>query len=298
MKQVLRFFSFVFIVVSTATVQAQVKDLRSQLTTFIKPYKATIGIAIKCIETGDTLSVNNAHHYPMQSVYKFPLAMAVLHQVDEGKMSLDQKVHINKKDMDKDTWSPMYKKYPNGNVDLSLGELLEYAVSQSDNNACDILFRLLGGPAKANEYIHSIGFSKIQMVATEREMHQKWTAQYTNWAEPAEMVALLEAFCKGKYLSKSSNDFLMKLMVNSANSPKRLKGLLPATTVVAHKTGSSGADKKGLIGATNDVGIITLPDGRHLAITVFVSDATEDFDTTESIIAQIAKAGYDFYLAD
>lgn len=279
-----------------ATVQAQVKDLRNQLSTIIAPYKATIGIAIKCIETGDTLSVNNAHHYPMQSVYKFPQAMAVLHRVDEGKMSLDQKVHISKKDLDKETWSPMYKKYPNGNVDLTLGELLEYAVSQSDNNACDILFRLLGGPAKANEYIHSIGFSKIQMVATEREMHQKWNAQYTNWAEPAEMVALLEGFYKGKYLSKSSTDFLMKLMVNSSNSPKRLKGLLPATTIVAHKTGSSGANKKRLIGATNDVGIITLPDGRHLAITVFVSDATEEFETTESIIAQIAKAVYDFYL--
>lgn len=278
------------------TVHAQVKDLRSQLSTIIAPYKATIGIAIKCIETSDTLSVNNAHHYPMQSVYKFPQAMAVLHQVDEGKMSLDQKVHISKKDLDAETWSPMYKKYPKGNIDLSLGELLEYAVSQSDNNACDILFRLLGGPAKANEYIHSIGFSKIQMVATEREMHQKWTAQYTNWAEPAEMTALLEAFYKGKYLSKSSNDFLMKLMVNSSNSPKRLKGLLPEATVVAHKTGSSGANDKGLIGATNDVGIITLPDGRHLAITVFVSDATEDFDTTESIIAQIAKAAYDFYV--
>ncbi|MFA6151760.1 MAG: class A beta-lactamase, subclass A2 [Chitinophagaceae bacterium] len=278
------------------TIHAQVKDLRSQLTTIIAPYKATVGIALKCIETGDTLSVNNAHHYPMQSVYKFPQAMAVLHQVDEGKMSLDQKVHISKKDLDKETWSPMYKKYPNGNVDLSLGELLDYAVSQSDNNACDILFRLLDGPLKANQYIHSIGFSKIQMVATEREMHQKWTAQYTNWAEPTEMTALLEAFYKGKYLSKSSTDFLMKLMVNSSNSPKRLKGLLPETTVVAHKTGSSGANKTGLIGATNDVGIITLPDGRHLAITVFVSDATEDFDTTESIIAQIAKATCDFYL--
>lgn len=279
-----------------ATAHAQINDLRKQLITIIAPYKATVGIALKCIETGDTLSVNNAHHYPMQSVYKFPLAMAVLHQVDEGKMSLDQQVHISKKDLDKDTWSPMYKKFPNGNVDLTLAELLEYAVSQSDNNACDILFRLLGGPAKANEYIHSIGFSKIQMVATEREMHQKWTAQYTNWAEPAEMVALLEAFYKGKYLSKSSTDFLMKLMINSANSPKRLKGLLPATTVVAHKTGSSGANDKGLIGATNDVGIITLPDGRHLAITVFVSDTTEDFDTTESIIAQIAKAAYEFYV--
>ena len=81
----------------------------------------------------------------MQSVYKYPLALAILNQVDKGIFSLEQKIHIKKEDLLPDTWSPLRKKYPDGNADITLDELLNITVSQSDNNGCDILFRLIGG---------------------------------------------------------------------------------------------------------------------------------------------------------
>jgi beta-lactamase class A len=79
-------------------------------------------------------------------------------------------------------------------------------------------------------------------------------------------------------------------MEETSTGPKRIKGLLPKGTVVAHKTGSSGANEKGFIAATNDVGVVTLPDGRHVAIAVFVADATSDQGACEETIARIAKA--------
>ena len=130
--------------VTQKDVPHQSSTIRQKLEQLVKPYRATIGVAIVEIEDGDTVMINNAHHYPMQSTYKFPLAMAVLHQVDQGKLSLTQKVHIDKKDL-RPTWSPMRTKYPEGNIDLTVGELLEYTVAQSDNNACDVLFRLVQG---------------------------------------------------------------------------------------------------------------------------------------------------------
>jgi beta-lactamase class A len=84
-------------------------------------------------------------------------------------------------------------------------------------------------------------------------------------------------------------------MVENYTSAKRLKGLLPDSIVVAHKTGTSGTNDKGISAGTNDVGIISLPNGKHLAIAVFVSDSNENYDTNERIIAQISLAAFRFY---
>lgn len=268
--------------------------LRHKLEQLIHPYKASVGIALIHIETGDTLSLNDQKHYPMQSVYKFPLALAVLQQVDKGVLSLEQKVHLTKEDL-RPTWSPVRDKFPEGNIDLSVKELLAYTIAQSDNNTCDVLFRLAGGTAVVQQYLLQSGIKDIKVVATEAEMAAAWPVQYKNWARPAAMVVLLHDFYQGKLLSRKSTDLLLQMMTESANSPARIKGLLPAGIVVAHKTGTSDTNKEGLTAATNDVGIITLPDGRHLALAVFVADTKETKAVNEKLIAGIAKAVFDHY---
>jgi beta-lactamase class A len=82
-------------------------------------------------------------------------------------------------------------------------------------------------------------------------------------------------------------------MMESIPGAKRLKGQLPAGTVVAHKTGTGGT-RDGITSATNDVGIVTLPDGRHLAVAVFVSDSAADDATRDAVIARVAKVAWDW----
>ena len=84
-------------------------------------------------------------------------------------------------------------------------------------------------------------------------------------------------------------------MTESANPADRIKGKLPAGAVVAHKTGSS-ARNYDLIAATNDIGIVTLPNGRHFAIVVFVSDYKGGYERGGNLIAQIARLAWDAYL--
>jgi len=109
------------------------------------------------------------------------------------------------------------------------------------------------------------------------------------------MTLLLDMIYHNKTLSKVNTDFLYKIMTETSTGPKRLKGLLPAGTVVAHKTGTSPTNAEGLSPSTNDVGIITLPNGKHLAIAVFVCNSTNDEATREGVIAKIAKAAWDYY---
>jgi len=293
-KQIL--FLFVVISLLANTAKSQNVSLRQSINQIINTIDGKVGVAVMNIEKKDTLSINGYSHFPMQSVFKFPLVMAVLQQVDQGTFSLDQKIHIEKKDLQPNFWSPLREKYPNGNVDISLSELLKFTVSESDNSGCDLLFRLLGGPIKVDKIIHNLGVKGIAIVATEEEMHKEWNVQYTNWCEPMAMIHLLEILNSGKALSKSSNDLLLKLMTETTIGAKRIKGLLPKETVVAHKTGLSDTNALGVTAATNDVGIVTLPNGNHLAIVVFVSNSKANQENREQIIAQIAKAVWDYYV--
>ena len=274
---------------------AQKDSLRLKVEQIAQTAKGVVGVAVIHLERRDTFAFNGNLRFPMQSVFKAPLAIAVLDQVDKGKLSLDQKIHISKKDLLPDTWSPIRTKYPNGNVDLPLKEILGYTVSLSDNNGCDILFRLLGGTANVNRYIHRLGIDSISIAATEEEMAKAWDVQFTNWSTPVAMLNLFDNFYQGKYLSKSSTDSLRKIMEETTTGPDRIRGLLPEEVIVAHKTGTSGANDKGITAATNDAGIVTLPDGSHFVIVVFVCNAAADEQTREAVIAQITKVFWNYF---
>jgi beta-lactamase class A len=129
-------------------------------------------------------------------------------------------------------------------------------------------------------------------------MHRAWDVQFTNWSEPAAMTSLLKLFYQRKHLSEASSDLLWKLMVETPTGPDRIKGLLPKETVVAHKTGTSGTNDQGIAAATNDAGIVTLPNGEHFAIVVYVANSPADAKTREATIARITRAVWDEYAAN
>jgi beta-lactamase class A len=274
---------------------AQNTELKQKLDEIILAANGEIGVAIMEMGSGEQYFSRETQKFPMQSVFKFPLAMAVLDLVDKGNLALDQKIHISKADLHPKTWSPVREKYPEGNIDLTIAELISYTVSHSDNNTCDILFRLVGGPAKVDKYIKNLGVNDIAIVATELEMSKHWDVQFTNWCRPPAMLQFLEVFYKGKTLSKSSSAFLWKVMTETSTGPKQIKGLLPKDVSVAHKTGSSGTNEKGITAATNDVGIIKLANGKHLAVVLFVGNSPDSKDARDDLMARISRTAYDYY---
>ena len=271
--------------------------LKNKIEQITKAKQAKVGVAILGLDGKDTLTINGNVHFPMQSVYKFHLALAVLNQVDKGKLSLNQKIYINKTDLRKDTWSPLRDKYPNGNVNIALSELIGFTVSQSDNNSCDFLFKFIGGPKKVNDYIHSLGVKDVAIMSNEEVMQADWNVQYTNFSTPVAAVQLLEKFHQKHILSKTSQDFLWKTMVETTTGSTKIKALLPKIAILAHKTGWSGSNKDGLTGATNDIGIVTLPNGKQFIIAIFVTNSMEKEATNDRMIAEIAKATWDYFIS-
>ena len=273
---------------------AQKAELKKEISKITEGKKATVAVSVLGIDFPFQYNNNNAEKkLPMQSVFKYHIALAVLDLVDQGKLSLDQKVFIKKSELLPNTWSPIREKNPEGNFEMPISELIEYSVAMSDNVGCDVLLRLIGGPKVVNDYIVSKGVKNTQIVYNEELMQSEWKNQYENYTTMKSATKLLKDFYKGKILSKKSTEFLLAVMYRTSTGLNKIVEQLPKYAKVAHKTGSSGKNDAGLTGAENDIAIITLPNGKTYAIAIFVSDSTESYDVTCKLISDISKVVYE-----
>jgi beta-lactamase class A len=277
---------FSFFVVPTFAhepLQQQIRDIAAEARGKVSVACSLPGMPLNC-------DIDPQAHPPMQSVFKLPLALTILHQIERGKFSLDQPIPFRKSDLILPRpYSPLQDEYPQAGVDVPLRELLQMTVSLSDNTAADVLLRLAGGPKTVEDYVASLGVTGFQLRYNERAIHRDHTLQYHDWFEPRGAVQLLRIIADHSSLTVEHTALLLQWMSASSS---QLGADLPRGTRVAHKTGHSDVDK-GVAAATNDIGLITLPDGRQLAIAVFVTDSTADETTRFKVIAQIANAVYD-----
>jgi beta-lactamase class A len=258
---------------------------------------ATVGYAAVDIETGRTASLNATDHFPMASVFKFPVALVVLQRVDAGEFKLDDAITIQPAQFSRGH-SPLRDSANGKPVMVTVRRLVELMVVESDNTAVDYFIRRLGASA-ITVRVNALGGDGVRIdrpendIAEAIEMHgiAAYVRDPRDTATPDGMVRLLVAFAKRKDgLTPSSHDLLLRFMTNSHN-PVRLASALPSGVVVAHKTGT-------MPGVFNDVGIVTSADGKHhIAIAIFTKKpATQNEDVALRVVGQIARAVYDAFV--
>lgn len=270
------------------------KELEQKIAEATKDTKADVGVAVWADDEIVALH-NNEVHYPLLSVFKFHVALAVLDKMDKAHTALDSLIEVKASQLHADTYSPLRRKFPDRDISISLAELLQYSVSQSDNNACDILIDYVGGIGTVNKYIHSLGIADCELAANEDLMHRDTAAVYSNWSTPEAMVRLLHIADKEPLFATPYKDFLQKIMEETSTGPDKLKGRLPADATVGHKTGSSDRTPEGMKIADNDAGYVILPDGRKYFIAVFVTRSYETDAENAAIIARISEIVYESF---
>jgi beta-lactamase class A len=276
---------------ATETKKPDYNKLTADLDSIAKTVDAKIALGYINIETGDTFSYNGRSHVPMQSTIKFPLAVMIMQQVDSGKLSLEQVIPITKYERNTPTNSTFLRDLQ-GAPGMSVHRMLEYMTHISDNITFDAFTRLAGGGKRIESFVKAQGMNGIGVAERKGQFYVDFGIPSDTWCEPIDMAALLVKFYKGELLSKTATDTLRNIMERTTGGTGRIKGLLPAGTVVAHKTGTSGMEN-GRTAAVNDIGIVTLPDGNHLVLTVYVTEVAGDMAAGEAIIAKVAKAAYD-----
>jgi beta-lactamase class A len=212
-------------------------------------------------------------------------------QVDSGYLTLEQKFELTQEEKETRTNSTLLKDMNNASA-IPVHTLLEYMIHVSDNISCSGFTRYAGGGKKIEAYVKAHGLNGIGVTQVADKPYVDFNRPYETWCEPMDMAALLVKFYQGELLSKTATDTLRSIMERTTGGTQRIRGLLPATTVVAHKTGTSGMEN-GRTTAVNDIGIITLPNGNHLVLTVYITEVAGDMEAGEVIIGRVAKAAYD-----
>ena len=208
-------------------------DLRLRIEDIASETDAVVGVSAIHIESGRRVSLRGDETFPLGSVYKLPVAIAFLQQVDQGKYKLSDTVTIDPSHFS--TGHSNIAERSNGRpVTITLQRLLEAMLQDSDNTAGDFIQSLTGNVEEGT----------------------------TN--TPDGMVDFLERFFRRQDgLSDKSHELAMSILSRSAAGDRRIRGGTPTRARVAHKTGS-------LRGTTNDVGIVISPNGKnHLLIAIF-----------------------------
>lgn len=265
--------------------------LEKELTAIADSAKGDVGIAL--IYDGDTLTVNNDAIYPMMSVFKLHQAVALCRMFEENGTSLDSVMTLRRSELDPDTWSPMLKDHTGEEISLPMRRLLEYTLIESDNNASNEMFVRLMSPAACDSVIAGIiprGSFEIRF--NEAEMQDDHSRAYSNRTSPLGAAILIDRVFTDTLVGKSYQDFIKSALLRCQTGPDKISAALSETEgiTIGHKTGSGYRDENGRLAASNDVAFVTLPDGRHYSLVVFV----KDFDGTDAeaaaTIARISAA--------
>ena len=301
--------------------------LETEIDRIVKEAGGTMGVSIVHLESGERIVRNGDQRYPMASVFKVPIALRLLHRVDQGEISLGDTVQVRTSDLRTGS-GRIAARHPRGGR-MTLLELFDGMLTESDNTASDFLLRVAGGPGAVTARIRDLGVRDVRVDRSEVQMAfdyygvtdappdslwnptvlaklmngspyviRKQTATAfledpRDTATPTGMTDLLQRLWAGQALSAANTALLIDTMEHCRTGPGRLPALLPAGTRVAHKTGTwSSTD--GVTAALNDVGIISLPgDGGHLAIAVLVKGSRRSNGRMERCIAHTARAAWD-----
>ncbi|MFL6254161.1 MAG: class A beta-lactamase [Pyrinomonadaceae bacterium] len=245
------------------------------------------GVAVMHVEKGESTSAGGDTPLPLYSVFKLPLAVTVLKEVEEGQLGLDQKIRVEPEEAAPGvkTNSDLWRKAS----DRTLRELLEFSIVRSDNTSSDKMLELVGGPEAVTRRMRALGLESIDVRASAKEF-LKSTGAHPNTSTPTDLARLLVLLQKGEVLAPPQLEVLLGLMGRVVTGDRRLRAGPPAGTPVADKTGTGPS-------TTNDVGIITLPGDRgHLALAVLLDGSKLPAEKQEDLIAEVARTAYDAYV--
>lgn len=253
---------------------------------------AVVGVSVLHLETGRRAGSRANERFQMASVFKLPVAIAILDAVEKGALRLDQEAEI--RESDRMEIGPIYDEWKPG-MRVTVERMVDVMLVDSDNTAADKLIALLGGPGTVERALTAKGAPGIRISLDEKGLGAAMRKDLAalergseNGTSPGAMAALLVRLFKGELLSRPSTDRILDAMRRCATGGRRLRAGLPKGTEVFDKTGT-------LRSCTNDSGIVTLEDGSHLVLAVFVRGGT-DAAKREAAIASVARAAWEAYV--
>lgn len=290
-----------------------------RLASITQTFDGVAGVTAIDLETGQRVTLKGSEPFPMASVRKVPIAVALLQRVDRGEVSLAKKVTLGPDDLHAGV-SPIADEARGQPVTLTLGTLLERMLRDSDNSAVEYILAHYAPPAEVKKTLRAIGVRNVDVSRPEAmiigqllnegdviETRARYAARVKaitpddvahgtvkfwrdarDTATPDGMVDLFAKIYRHKAgLSEASEELLMRPLRETTTGADRIRAGVPRDAVVAHKTGT-------MPGTLNDAGIITSPDGKHhIVIAIFTKNSQGVEADRAKVVAALADAVYD-----
>jgi len=251
-----------------------------------------VGIAVLDTSKKKQFLLNQNKPFPMQSVCKLPVSIAILKLADEGKLSVQEKITIRRSDV-LTIHSPIKEAIKGEQSDFTIRDLITRAICDSDNTCCDLLIKRAGGASAVTSLLKEAGASGVRIDRPEGQLQPdslqiaRYLKDPRDTATPEGMIDLLQKLYTGHLLSKDSTALLLDDLFKCKTGPSRISAGLPRGWTLAHKTGT-GRDVAGQNAATNDVGVMVSPQGETIYIAVFVKGSRAKIEVREALMAKVA----------
>ncbi|MEG3597737.1 MAG: serine hydrolase, partial [Pseudomonadota bacterium] len=294
--------------VEAAPLTPEQRELDQAVSRIGGTFDGHVGIAVRDIEGGRTLHFNGLELFPQQSVSKLWVAMTALDEVDAGRLDLSEMVAIRTADLTVFHQPIRDIVRRDGSFSSDYAELIERAITESDNTANDRLLRRVGGAEAVQDFLDTHGLASIRFgtderskqsaiaglewrqsyaqgpaffdardrvdEAARREAFESYLADPIDGAPPVALVEALARLQRGELLSAGSTGLLLGTLARTKSGPQRLKAGAPEDWIVRHKTGT-GQFFDGEQSGYNDIGLFTPPSGRSYAIAVMIARTRE-----------------------
>jgi len=136
----------------------------------------TVGVAARNLVTGDTVLLNADETFPMASVFKIPVMVEVMRQVDANTIALDERIILQEDD--KSPGSTLI--YCHAGLQPTVRDLLYLMITLSDNTATDMLWRRVG-LERVNETMRALGLQSIDCFMPGREFFLLELGMGSDW---------------------------------------------------------------------------------------------------------------------
>lgn len=247
------------------------KELEKIVNETIQGEEGTYAVAIKNMKTGEEYNLNETRKFDSASLYKLWVMATTFQQIEEGRLSLDQKIGediatLNKKfDIDEAN-----AEISEGAIEYTVKDALEQMITISHNYAALLL--------TAN-----VRLSNVKQFLLSNQL----TASSTGSPPQTTADDTLDFYSKlySKQLISQNASAQMLEILKRQKLNDRIPKYLPEETKVAHKTGELDRVK-------HDAGIVFTQKGDY--IIVLMSQTPEPLHAAE-VEAQISKKVWEYF---
>jgi beta-lactamase class A len=269
-------------------------QLRRALAGITANFEGIVGISLRNLATGESLSIRGAEKYPSASLIKVSILVALLAEVESGRMDLAERSTMIARDR---VGGSGILKHMESGTDPTLADLAWLMITLSDNTATNLLLDKLD--------IATVGAKMEALGLPESKVHSKSFRRQTSIAidssalyglgvtTPDEMVELFAMLNEGRAVSPAQDSVALRMLLGNQDGNMMVRWL-PSGTRVAHKSGSVDQTR-------NDCGIMYTP-AAPIALCVLTrenEDRTYAVDNSAHLlIARIAREVFRHYNAD